>query len=160
MYVCGKCNQAVNESAKFCPRCGNPQNAAMYGIRDYTTKRRPLGAFGKVILCLLGLGTVFLLVQSILLKTYGVTTSAVVYQAEQQERRDMDDRRDPTRFELSYRYTVEGETYEGKGTMYFENGYVTEMGVDGKPIPKTAVVRYLPSIPRWSEIISVPGGKK
>ena len=78
MYVCGKCNQAVNESAKFCPRCGNPQNAAMYGIRDYTTKRRPLGAFGKVILCLLGLGTVFLLVQSILLKTYGVTTSAFV----------------------------------------------------------------------------------
>ena len=102
---------------------------------------------------------VFLLVQSILLKTYGVITSAVVYQAEQQEKRNMDDRRDPTRFELSYRYTVEGETYKGKSTMYFEHGYVTEMGVDGKPIPKTAVVRYLPSIPRWSEIVSVPGGK-
>jgi len=99
-------------------------------------------------------------VQSILLKAYGVTTSAVVYQAEQQEQRDMDDRRDPTRFELSYRYTVGSETYEGKSTMYFEYGYVTEIGVDGKPIPKTAVVRYLPSIPRWSEIVSVPGGKQ
>jgi len=102
---------------------------------------------------------VFLLVQSMLLKTYGVTTSAVVYQAEQEVKRDVDDRLDPTRFELSYRYAVEGETYEGKGTMYFEHGYVTEMGADGNPIPKTAVVRYLPSVPRWSEIVSVPGGK-
>jgi len=131
----------------------------MYGIRDYTAKRRPLGVFGKFILCLLGLATVFLSVRNILLKNFGVTTSAVVYRAEQQERRDMDDRRDPTRFELSYRYTAEGETYEGKDTMYFEYGYVTEMGTDGKPIPKIAVVRYLPSVPRWSEIVSVPGGR-
>jgi len=159
MRVCTNCNQTVEESVKFCPRCGGPQDAAMYGIRDYTAKRRPIGVFGKVTLCLLGLGMVFQSVRSILLKNFGVTTPAVVYRAEQQEKRDVDDRSDPTRFELSYRYKAEGETYEGSGTMYFEYGYVTEMGTDGKPIPKTAVVRYLPSIPSWSEIVSVPGGR-
>jgi len=115
--------------------------------------------FSKIILCLLAAGMVFLLVQSIMLKTFGVTTNATVYYARQEELRNEDDHYDPTRFELSYRYTVDGETYEGKSTMYFEQGYVTEMGADGKEIPKTAVVRYLPSIPRWSEIVSVPGGK-
>ena len=118
-----------------------------------------MGVFSKIILCLLAAGMVFLLVQNIMLKTFGVTINAVVYNAQQQKIRSIDDRRDPTRFELSYRYTVAGETYEGKETMYFEYGYVTEMGADGKPVPKTAVVRYLPSIPRWSEIVSVPGGR-
>jgi len=115
--------------------------------------------FSKIILCLLAVVVVFLLVQSIMLKTFGVTTNATVYYARQEELRNEDDHYDPTRSELSYRYTVDGKTYEGKNTMYFEHGYVTEMGADGKEIPKTAVVRYLPSIPRWSEIVSVPGGK-
>ena len=85
-----------------------------------------MGVFSKIILCLLAVGLVFLLVQSIMLKTFGVTTNATVYYARQEELRNEDDHYDPTRFELSYRYTVDGETYEGKGTMYFEYGYVTE----------------------------------
>jgi len=159
MYVCKTCNQTVNESAKYCPNCGSPQNAVMHGIRDYSAKRRPVGVFGKIMLVLLGLCAVFLLVQSVLLSAFGVNTTAVIYNAEQQNYRFTDDRYDPTRFELSYRYTVSGETYEGKSTMYFEYGYVTEMGADGKEIPKTAVVRYFPPIPGWSNIVSVPGGK-
>jgi len=122
-------------------------------------KRRRISVFSIVVLCLVGLIMVFLMIQSVLLKNFGVTTDAIVYYAQQQTSRDEDDRYDPTRFELSYRYTVDGKTYEGKSTMYFENGYVTEMGTDGKEIPKTAVVRYLPAVPRWSEIVSVPGGK-
>ena len=68
MYVCKTCNQTVNESAKFCPRCGSPQDAAMFGIRDFTAKRRPLGMFGKIMLFLLALCMVFLLTQGILLE--------------------------------------------------------------------------------------------
>ena len=123
------------------------------------TKGRSMGVFGKIVLCIVGLCLVFMLVQSVLLKTLGMITDGVVYYARQQTSRDEDDRYDPTRFELSYRYTVDGRTYEGKSTMYFEYGYVTEMGADGKEIPKTAVVRYLPAVPGWSEIVSVPGGK-
>jgi len=130
-----------------------------------TEKRRSagvfgnMGVFGKIVLCLVGLCLVFLVTQSVLLKAFGVTTEGVVYDARQQKMRDDEDRYDPTRFELRYRYTVDGKTYEGKSTMYFENGYVTEIDADGKEMQKTAVVRYLPVIPKWSEIVSVPGGK-
>jgi hypothetical protein len=159
MYVCKKCNQAVNETAKFCPKCGSPQDAAMYGIRDFTTKRRPLSVFRKIMLCLVGLCLVFLPTRSVLLTMFGATTQAVVYNAEQQELRNSTDRHDPTRWELSYRYTVSGKTYESKDTMYFEYGYTVEIDVDGKGIPKTAVVRYLPAVPHWSRIESVSGGR-
>ena len=161
MYVCGTCGQSVSDAVKFCPRCGASRAATMHGIRDFTGRNRPLDVVGKLVLCLLGLGLLFLLVQGILLKAYGVNTNAEVYRAEQKEaeRRGDEIRLDPTRFEISYRYSVAGETYEGRDTLYFERGYVTEMGADGKPVPKTAVVRYLPSVPRWSEIVSVPGGK-
>jgi len=43
--------------------------------------------------------------------------------------------------------------------MYFEYGYVTEMGADGKDIPKTAVVQYFPPIPGCRNVVSVPGGR-
>ena len=177
---CQNCGTQLSDNVKFCHSCGAAMEADVqpFGgyapaqppcdqqligfsqhIRNFTAKNRSLGVFGKVILCLLGVFAVFLFVQNILLSAFGVNTSAVVYRAEQQQFRDTDDRYDPTRFELSYRYTVDGATYEGKDTMYFEYGYVTEMGVDGKEIPKTAVVRYLPSVPSWSKIVSVPGGK-
>ena len=132
----------------------------MYGIRGYSAKRRPLGVFGKVTTYLVMLLLAFMLVQSMLLSWFGVTTTAVVYNAEQKEYMDtMDNRLDPSRFELSYRYRVSDKTYEGTDIMYFQYGYVTEIGTDGKEIPKTAVVRYFPPVPSWSEIVSVPGGK-
>ena len=132
----------------------------MYGIRGYSAKRRPLGVFGKVTTYLVMLLLAFMLVQSMLLSWFGVTTTAVVYNAEQKEYMDtMDNRLDPSRFELSYRYRVSDKTYEGTDIMYFQYGYVPEMGADGKEIQKTAVVRYFPPIPGWSEIVSVPGGK-
>ena len=161
MHVCKTCGQTINDSARFCPQCGSPQDPAMYGVRDSTGKTHPLGMAGKLLMCMVGLCLAFLLVQGMLLKAYGVNTTAVVYRAEQKEAERYGDeiRLDPTRFELSYRYSVTGKTYEGRDTLYFERGYVTEMGVDGKPVPKTAVVRYLPSVPSWSEIVSVPGGK-
>jgi len=165
MYLCKKCNQAVSEAAKFCPACGasvgasSPQDAAMYGIRDFTRKRRPIGVFGKIMLCVVGLCLLLLLTQSVLLSVFGANTNGVVYDAKQIQLRNSTDRHNPTRFELSYRYTVSDKTYESKDTMYFEYGYVVEAGADGKSIPKTTAVRYLPAFPQWSRIESVSGGK-
>ena len=154
---CKNCGTRQTDDARFCENCGSPLDAATYGIRDLTAKRRPLGMLMKI---LVGLLLVIVLTQSMLLSVFGVNTTAVVYQTGRKEYTSDDDQYDQTRFELGYRYTVAGETYEGSDTMYFVNGYVTQTGADGKPVPKTAVVRYLPSVPRWSRIVSVPGGKR
>ena|GEM_PF-4779179 len=82
----------------------------MYGIRDYSAKRRPVGVFEKIMLGVLELCAVLLLEQSILLSVFGVNTNAVLCNVEQQNYRFADDRYDPTRFELSCHYTVSGET--------------------------------------------------
>ena len=159
MY-CEKCGLQLSGNSKFCKNCGNPQNGSMN--RDFKSQKKSTSVFQKIVLFLLAICVIFMLVQSILLKNFGVTVNAEIYSVVQKEyinSSDKEELSDPTRFELSYRYTVDGKTYESKGTMYFQYGYVVEVEADGKSIPKTAVVRYFPPIPSWSEIVSVQGGK-
>lgn len=95
--------------------------------------------FFDVLFFFLGLLLIFLGIGHVALFAIGETVTAEVYEVAQQAMVQNDaSTRNPSRYTLSYRFTVEGASYSGHVTRVFEGG---------SQMKSTMKVRYLPFWP-------------
>ena len=155
---CTHCGKPLREGARFCPSCGRALNAAEAASAApppgaAAGQRKPKRSIPAILLALLLLAFA---VSQMALGLIGVTATAAVTDYERRIHvgpgQDEDNTRDPTRYELFYRFTAaDGKEYTGSVTKSFPHGIRTASNNE----PQTLAVRYLPFMPH----INAPDGE-
>lgn len=155
---CTHCGKPLREGARFCLSCGRALDAA--GAVSTAPppgaaagQRKPKRSIPAILLALLLLAFA---VSQMAIGVIGATATAAVTDYERRIHvgpgQDEGNTRDPTRYELFYRFTAaDGKEYTGSVTKNFPYGIKAES--DG--VPQTLAVRYLSFMPH----INAPDGE-
>lgn len=141
---CTHCGKSMRAGARFCSFCGRAQEAARPpGMA--ATRRKPKRSIPVILLALLLLAFA---VSRLALGVVGAAATAVVTEVGQRIHvgagQDDGNTRDPTRYEVFYRFTAaDGKVYSGSMTKNFPHGI--QAAPDGTL--QTLTVRYLPMMP-------------
>ena len=156
---CTHCGKPLREGAHFCPFCGMEARvgeAARTSVSSGGAIRQRRKLKINIPAILLSLLLLAFAVSQMALGVIGATAAAVVTDYERRIHagpgQDEDNTRDPTRYELFYRFiAADGKEYTGSVTKSFPHGIRTASNNE----PQTLAVRYLPFMPH----INAPDGE-
>ena len=155
---CTDCGKQLREDARFCSSCGRALEAAGAASAapppgTAAGQRKPKRSIPAILLALLLLAFA---VSQMALGVIGATATGAVTDYERRLHvgpgQDEGNTRDPTRYELFYRFTAaDGKEYTGSVTKSFPHGIRTVSNNE----PRTLAVRYLSVMPH----INAPDGE-